>query len=240
MSASKQNYSVREFAKVRSLVTDPLDAAQKKNIVCAGFDLDISRFRNESKEKGVGFFSRMVYAVSRTVEKNPDFNSYRKGNSRLVVFKEVDICLMVEKDTGEEKLPLPYILRNANNKSLEEIDSELKIAREGDLHEIYLHKHMKLYIHTPKFLRKLFWHFILKNPFEFQKRLGTVAITALHGKGVKNFHFSPLSPYTLTMAFGSINKDENGREIMKTTMCMDHDIVDGMEVMQFIRTLSEC
>lgn len=238
-SLNGQKYIEKPYPRTRILITDPLDAARKKNIVPAVFELDITGFRNESKSEKVNFLSRILFAVSRAVEKHPKFNSYRKGRNKIVEFKDCDICVMVERETGEGKMPLPYIVRNANKKSLKDIDDELNSAKSDNVNELYLHKNMRLYLSMPKVIRKLFWRFVLNNPYQFKKRLGSVALTALHGKGLGKWHFNPLSPYTLTIALGGIYKNEDGDDMMSITLCLDHDIIDGMDVMKFFQTLSK-
>ena len=232
MSANNVRVVVKDFPRERLLITDPLDAARTKNIVPGVFEFEITRFRKESKENHVSFLSRILFAISRAAEKNRIVNSYREGN-KLVEFADVDICVAVERETKNTKLPLPYIIRNANRKTLQEIDTELKLAKNGDLDTLYLHQHMRLYLSLPKFIRVLFWKYILKRPRQFKARLGTIGVSPLHSKGYGLVHFDALSPYTLTIALGRISKNEHGEESIFITFSMDHDVMDGVSLIKF-------
>lgn len=228
MITDKKNYTERKFPVERRLITDPFEAARRKNIVHGVFELDVTKFKQESKEQRISFFSRALFAIARATVNHPIVNSYKKGNT-LVQFNEVDICIVVERVTGKERLPLPYIIRNAHLKTAAEIHEEVELAKKGNVEEIFMHAHMRLYLSLPKFIRKLYWRYLLSNPHALKARVGTIAVTALHGIGNGMVHFDPLAPYTLTLALGKISKNADGRYLMNTTISGDHDIVDGMD-----------
>ena len=238
MNSLNKKYTEIPFPKERYLISDPLDAARNKNNVCGVGEMDITKLRQDCKKFNVSFLSRIIYAVSQAAVKNPAVNSYKKGKRKIVTFNEVDICIMIERAVGSIKLPLPYIIRNANVKSLQEINSELINARKGDLNEIYLHKDMRLYLSMPKFIRMLFWKYLLRNPHQFKKGLGTIAITALHSRGDGLIHFDPSTPYTVTVALGKIYKNAEGKDLMYYTLSIDHDIIDGMDAIKFAYSFS--
>lgn len=236
MNALGFNYTERKFPVERRLITDPFEAARRKNIVHGVFELDVTKFKQESKEQKISFFSRTLYAIARATLNHPIVNSYKKGNT-LIQFNEVDICIVVERLAGKERLPLPYIIRNAHLKSAAEIHEEVEHAKNGDVNEIFMHKHMRLYLSLPKFIRKLYWRYLLSHPHVLKARVGTLAVTALHGIGNGMLHFDPLAPYTLTVALGRISKNANGRYLMNVTFSGDHDILDGMDGVIFGREL---
>lgn len=238
MDPKRGKFTIKTFPKIRTLITDPLNASKSKNFVSGVFELNVSKIRQVSKANNVTFMSTIIYNISRAIEKHPKFNSYRKGKN-LVHFDEVDISIMVERVVESERIPLPYVLRSANTKSLPAIDEELKLARTGELEELYLHRDMRIYLALPKLLRVIFWKILIRNPFMFKEKLGTVAVSALHSKGFSKFNFIPRTPYTTTIGLGGIFKDQDETVKMKLTICVDHDIIDGMDAIKFFRTLSD-
>jgi hypothetical protein len=58
-------------------------------------------------------------------------NSYRRGRGHVVTFSDVDVVVVVEKEVGSDKHPLPYIIRRANEKTPQEIHAEIRRAQSG-------------------------------------------------------------------------------------------------------------
>lgn len=216
------------------LITDSLDASRRKNFVNGVMEHDVTKFKQESKEQKISFLSTVLHAIGQAAIQYPVANSYKKG-SKLIEFNEVDICVVVERNIGTVTMPLPYIIRNAHQKSAAEIHVELEQAKNGNVNDLFMHKHMRIYLALPKIIRKLYWRYLFFNPHQFKKRLGTIAVTALHstGHGVK--HFNPISPYTVTIALGRISKNTTGEYLMNFTITIDHDILDGMDAVKFSR-----
>jgi hypothetical protein len=46
-----------------------------------------------------------------------------------VIFDDVDVSVVVEREVGGQKLPVPYIVRKASEKSFREIHDEIRAAQ---------------------------------------------------------------------------------------------------------------
>ena len=75
MITVKKNYTARKFPVERRLITDPFEAARRKNIVHGVFELDVTKFKQESKEQRISFFSRALFAIARATVNHPIVNS---------------------------------------------------------------------------------------------------------------------------------------------------------------------
>ena len=73
----------------------------------------------------ISFTGYVLCCYAQAINENKPMNAYRKGRQNLMVFDDVDVAVMVEKEIEGQLQPIHYILRAANKKSLEEINLEL-------------------------------------------------------------------------------------------------------------------
>jgi hypothetical protein len=45
------------------------------------------------------------------VSEDKQVQAYTKGKNRFVIFDDVDVSIVVEREVGAQKLPLPYVVR---------------------------------------------------------------------------------------------------------------------------------
>jgi hypothetical protein len=179
---------------------------------------------------------------------NPQaMQAYRRGRSQLVLFEDVDVAFMVERDCDGEPTPLFYIVRAAQDKTMQEIHEELQLAKTMPLGKDGIMSALELqFYRLPKVLRRLAWVFFLRNPYLFKAIAGTVALTSfgMHTSGAAVG--VPISPMTLTLTVGAIETKPflyEGRacerDVIHLTLSLDHDIVDGAPAMRFIARFKE-
>jgi len=56
-------------------------------------------------------------------------HAYRDGRNRLILFDDVDVNIMIEREAGGQKIGTPHIIRAANKKTFQEIHQEIRIAQ---------------------------------------------------------------------------------------------------------------
>ena len=94
----------------------------------------------------------------------------RKKN-QVIIFDDVDVAVMVEKEIAGLMQATNYIVRGANSKSMGEINEELvhvkdtEIGKDGAMNEIE-----QIFWKFPRFLRKIFW-FISRRKSKSQKTI---------------------------------------------------------------------
>ncbi len=64
-------------------------------------------------------------------------HAYRHGRRKLVVFDEVDVNPMVERQVGGSRRGTPSIIRAANRKSLRQIHGETRAAQPGAVEDTW-------------------------------------------------------------------------------------------------------
>lgn len=178
-----------------------------------------------------------------------------RGRNALVMVDEVDVAVLVERAIGaregDEVLPMPVVIRSAQQKSPAEIHEEILRAQEAEvapgtssLEGGVAPWLRKLFFRFPAWLRDLlFWRLLLRSPVRFKETMGTVVVSAvgMAAPGVLAWGI-PFSLHPLTVGVGGIGprRTESGRQdVLAFTVIFDHAVTDGAPVGRFIRRLSE-
>jgi pyruvate/2-oxoglutarate dehydrogenase complex dihydrolipoamide acyltransferase (E2) component len=255
------NYNIEKFPSSRIATIDIGAIGLKKHHVKALIELDVTKARKLLKEKRkanekISFYSWIIKCVSIASEEFKQIHGVKKGKREVVTFNDVDISIAIEREVEGKKVPLPYLLRKANEKSLFEINEELKNAKNQEIHnesnyvlgkeEKKNKRLMQLYYLMPGFMRRYIWKKIINNPFLTKNNMGTVMITAVGMIGRFNGWVVPVSIHPLCFALGSVVKKpgvvKNNIEIrdyMYMSILVDHDIIDGAPAIRALSKLSK-
>lgn len=252
-------YRIEAFPASRLATIDIGVASRMKHHVKALIELDVTEARKmigEQKRQNIdiSFNSWLIKCIGKTVEEFKDIHGIRKGKRRIVLFEDIDISIMIEREIQGEKVPLPYVVRKTNEKSISDISDEIKAGRSqpindegnyvlGEKKNEYL---MKIYYFMPGFIRRIMWRYIINNPFLTKQNMGTVMITSVGMMGKINGWVIPVSVHPLSFAIGSIIKkpgvkDERVeiREYLYVTAAVDHDVIDGAPAVRALSRLTE-
>lgn len=240
------------FPRVRQPIVDALHRAGKTmSPMHALVEFDVTepraRIREHRKTTGqaLSFTAFLVHGLARAVDEHKAVQAYRKG-SRLVIFDDVDVSVMVERDIDEQgKAPIyPHVIKGANRKTMGEIQAEIGAAKSEDPSR--LAKWTGRYWHLPRFIRSLLWRVWLGSPSWRRKLTGTVALSSvgMFGKGAG--WGIPVSTYTLGILVGGIAEKPGvvdglivPRQYLSVTATFDHDVVDGAPAARFVGRLKE-
>jgi pyruvate/2-oxoglutarate dehydrogenase complex dihydrolipoamide acyltransferase (E2) component len=176
---------------------------------------------------------------------------YRKGRNTFVIFDDVDVSIVVEREVGGQKLPVPYVVRKASEKSFREIHDEIRAAQAQKVTGPVLGSEgmpriLNVFRSLPSALRKIGWWKVRSDPFLKKQAMGTVGVTSIGMFG--NFGGWPIHIgfHSLEFALGGISKKPKVvdgktevREYLSVTMLFDHDVVDGAPAARFIARLAE-
>ena len=244
-------YRTEPFPKMRNFILDIMEEGKRKNIVYITFQADVTKFnelmQSNKKNNGnsISLTSYITYCFSKTVNEQKHMHAIRKGK-KLVIFNDVDLSIIIERKVEGILQPVGYKIRNANNKSFNEIQTELQKAKKAPLGEnMALNKFETFFFKLPKFIRKLLWWISRRNPKIRKKYVGTVGLTSLSMFGSGKIYAFPITPMTLTLAVGTVNSEiylnkgiSQTRKMLNLTLCADHDIIDGAPMMRFINRLN--
>jgi pyruvate/2-oxoglutarate dehydrogenase complex dihydrolipoamide acyltransferase (E2) component len=258
-------YEERKFPVSRIPTVDTLEQGRKKHHVPILFEVDVTeglRCLGELKAgtgRRISFTGWAVKCIGQAVSEHKYIHALRKGRRRLILFDDVDISIVVERavrhgDGRAETLPMPYLVRKSNEKSVREIHHEIRNAQECPLEkngvQIGERRNVRavgLFAMMPKFLRDLvLWRRFRNNPFFAKKMMGTVVVTSIGeaGKGGGYGWGIPVGIHPLIIALGSIARKPGVvgdaivvREYLGMTVLFDHDVIDGAPVARFVQRL---
>jgi pyruvate/2-oxoglutarate dehydrogenase complex dihydrolipoamide acyltransferase (E2) component len=263
-------YEVQPFPPSRTPSIDSATIGQEKHYVPVLFEADVTgaraaiRRRKQETGEAPSFTGWVIKCLATAVSEHPQMHAVRKGRREQVIFEDVDVTTLVERElAGEETsiLPVPCVIRRTQTKRLEQIHAEIRAAQSKPLApgEQVLDPEggrappvwaMRLYFASPWFLRRLLvWNRMMKNPFELKRSTGTVVVTAIGmygGIGSGGIWAIPSSTVPLVLAIGGIARKPvyvdatlEPRELLSLTLLFDHDVVDGAPVFAFVARLRE-
>lgn len=241
------------FPKTRNLVLDILSEGRRKNIIQLLFEVDATAMRAQiaklaaSPEATISITSYVARTLACTVAKEPRMQAYRHKGRELILFDDVDLSVMVEREVDALQLPLPFIVRAANKKDFFEVDAELKRAKSAALYaDGPLSALEASFFSLPRILRKMVWRFARSDAHLFRELAGTVGVTSMGMYATGRAVVVPITPMTLTLSIGTICSQPafaDGvlveRELLQLNLSADHDVIDGAPLMRFAAALKE-
>ena len=258
--SDKPGFIVQKFPSSRKFTADIGYLGLRKHRVQALIEVDVTDSRallqayRQERNVEVSFTAWILKCISQAVHEHKSMHALRQGRNRLIIFDDIDISILIEKEIDGQKVPLPVVLRKTNKKSPEELHAEIQAAKaqpvrdEKDyvLGDAQHEWGIKLFLALPQFLRLILWRLILSNPHRMQKMMGTVVVTSVGMVGNLKGWVIPASIHPICFALGSIVRKPGVsgeqiaiREYLPVTVLIDHDVVDGAPATRFLSRLTE-
>lgn len=252
-----KDYKVKLFPKTRIATNDVCAIGLQKHNVVAMIEVDVTESREQIRQLKrdqirTSFTAWLIKTIASTIKEYEGVAGYLKGKRKAVIFDQVNVSIVVEKEIEGQRVPIPLIIERANERTVESITLQIHEARSRNMSDkdLVLHRQSnrleRLYYHLPGFVRRLFWKGLLKHPTAAYRKMGNVAFTSVGMIGNVNGWFVPISVHPICFGMGKITKKPQVindqiviREMMNMTILMDHDVVDGGMMARFISRLSE-
>lgn len=246
------------YPSVRQFTADIGKLSSEQHTIRAFLEIDVTHALDRIKalrtpSYKLSFLAWFIKVLADTVADHPPINGIKKGRNRVIVFKQIDISTIIEKQVNRVSVPLPLVVRAANLKSPIEIHQEIQNAANqsienqttpqvGSGENKFL---IALGLISPQWLRlRIMRSFILRNPQRMQTTMGTVMVTSLGTVGNVASWIMPTSIHPLSVGIGTLMKKPyllqgkiQPRQILHLTVGMDHDVIDGMPAREFIADL---
>ena len=251
------NYKINRFPDSRIASIDICEIGKQKHHVAGLVEFDVTGSRkkireyNKSHTNKISFNAWLISVIGYTIKKHETSSSYLIGKNKQIIFDDINVSIVIEKVIDGKKVPIPLIIEKAHEISIESITRQISEAKNIELtdNDIVLQRKTSklesLYYSLPKFLRLFFWRFLLKHPKLAFKKMGNVAFTSIGMMGKVDGWFIPISVHPICFGVSSIVKKPtviNDRieiqEILKTSILIDHDVIDGAPMARFISDLS--
>jgi pyruvate/2-oxoglutarate dehydrogenase complex dihydrolipoamide acyltransferase (E2) component len=251
-----KGYKIIEFPRSRLATFDIGAVGKKKHYVTALLELDVTAARKKIREARrpgarISFTGWLLKTIATTIGQHGEVAAYRHGRRQLMLFDDVDVSIVVEKEINGYRVPLPLLVRTADKKSAAAITAEIEKAKSGKpgKEQMVLERGSsvaeRMYYLLPGALRRLAWKWMLRYPRFVFRKMGNAVVTSVGMMGQVNGWFIQSSIHPISFGIGSITKKPvvAGREIgvgeiLHMTILVDHDAVDGAPMARFISALS--
>jgi pyruvate/2-oxoglutarate dehydrogenase complex dihydrolipoamide acyltransferase (E2) component len=231
----------------------------RKHYIKSLLELDVTYARKAirtykaSTGRNLSFFSWIVKCIADTIDQNKAVHALRYHRNQVLIFDDIDISIPIEREINGKRMPMPYVIRQANRKQLQDIHTEIVDAQwrplSGD--EQVLSKPisamlLRVFPSLPMFIKNAIWNRFDKDPFLQKKIMGTVGITSVAMAVNSTAWAVPISIQPVCFALGSVSKKTvllkdkpEVRHYLALTVMFDHDIIDGAPAARFISQLSK-
>jgi pyruvate/2-oxoglutarate dehydrogenase complex dihydrolipoamide acyltransferase (E2) component len=255
----RPKHEIRTYPRARITTADIGRISLRKHHVAGLLEVDITDVRallrrKQSGKGGVSLFAWIVKTVADVMAENRHIHAMAGRRSRVVIFDDVDISVVVERNVDGTRVPLPMLIRGADKRTVEDIYGEIRTAQGRQIENSgdYVLKGrsvskllLKLYYVVPRLIRLTALRYILNNPFQRKKVMGTAVITSVgFGRGLSGW-IIPKSMHNVSIALGSVTKKPwvvkhkvLPRDILHLTVLLDHDVVDGVPAARFAAALA--
>jgi hypothetical protein len=262
-------YEVLPVSASRNAVWDTVRIGMTRAHVPVLLEVDVTAAREAIaalKRAGgddVSFTAWALYCVARAAAEHKRMHATRHGRRALVLFDDVDVSVALYRrlngNSAGERIPMPYVLRKANEKDVQRLSAELRAAQStplkpgeqwldpsGDVPPPWL---LRLaYVLPPSLRRAVYWDRMLADPWRVKQTMGTVMLTSVpvNSKGSHGGWAIPLGIHPLIVAVGGVARKPwvigdrvEARDALALTVLFDHNVVDGVPVVLFLRRLVE-
>jgi len=246
-------YHLRSIPSSRLATFDVFAVGMRRHHVSALLELDVSRGREKiralkARGESVSFTAWLIALIARALKAYPEATAYRYGKRRLMVFKDINISVVVEKELDGHRVPVPMVIERANEKTVPEISREMAAAKRQELsgrHVVLGRRsawYERLYYRLPGFARRAVWTYLLRRPRLAYAKMGNVVVTSVGMIGRINGWFIHRSVHPISFGIGSIirkpvvvGEDIRIREILNATVLLDHDLIDGAPMVRCLQ-----
>ena len=245
-------YDELPFSRIREVYADALSLGSKRNHAKSFIELDVTKTREIIKNhycktgEKISFTAWIAKCIGQAVSEHRLMHAMVKRR-KIIAFHDVDIAVLIESKMGDHELPLPFIVRKANTKSVMEIMSVITEGKKESasskgilLNDTHISKIAEIFFRLPRFIRRLILRWLFRSPFHLKRTIGTVMLSSVGSLGRFGYP-SPIGVQPLFIALGDIVKKPgviddkiNIREYLYVTIAFDHNVVDGAPAARFV------
>ena len=251
MKQKHADYRLVPYPKMRRAIAATLRSFQRKPMMHGLLEVDVTTAREFLREhkartgESLSFTAFIIGCVGKAVDEHKAVQAYRQGLKYLVVFDDVDVATVIERDVAGQKVPLVYIIRAANRKTFREIHYEIRANQVQDMEKSVLGFTALPFLPAVLFTRLLYR--ILRTFPQLHKRVvGTVWVTAFGMFGKGSGWGIPGAAASLAVTLGGLASkpgviDGNIaiRDYLCITLSFDHRITDGGQAARFANRLKD-
>lgn len=252
LKAQPAEFETLPYPAARRMVSDAGRLAAQRQLIHGLVEFDVTQPRlliHDHKQRTgetLSFTAYLCACLAQAVAQHPIVGAHLDWRSRLIVFHDVDVVVLIEPEPGATAFP--HILRGANHRGVRELHDEIRAMQARPAASAQESGWLVRYgAHAPRFIRMAFYQALMANPHWLKRFAGTVVVTSMGmfarggGWGVG---YAPLHPMAITVGGiaekpGVVNGQIVPREFLSLTITVDHRIIDGAPAARFAQTFKE-
>lgn len=251
MTRRTTRYQMVPYSKMRRAATANLRSFQRKPMVHGLIEVDVTKARafiqrhKARTGETLSFTAFIIACMAKAIDEHKPVQAYRWGWRRLIVFDDVDVAIVIERDVAGQKVPLLYVIRAANRKTFQQIHREIRAIQARDPAKSVL-GFSALPLVPPVLFPRILYRTLRTFPWLHKRVVGTVGITAVGMFGSGSGWGIPTAASTLALTLGGIAPKPavvDGRIAIRDLLCItvsfDHRIIDGAPAARFTDRLRE-
>ena len=187
----------------------------------------------------------IAHCLATAIAENRMIQAFRVG-TRLIVYDDVDVNIMIERDTNDGKFPTQHVLRNADQRSVIAMSDEIRVMQKAPVEKGRPLRMLRFYTRFPAFIRVALIRLLQRYPHQWKAMGGTTAITSVGMFGEGSGWGIPVVPIAIMITLGGMGKKPavvDGhieiRELLCVTLSFDHAITDGAPAARFTTRFKE-
>lgn len=191
----------------------------------------------------ISFVAFTAYCLARAIEADKAVGAFRVGR-KLIIYDDIDVNVMVEREVDGHKVVGNHILRAANRKGVPEMCAEIRTAQTQSVRKTRSINMMRWYARLPGFVRALMLRYLQSHTHLWKELGGTTGITSVGMFGEGAGWGIPMALVGLMLTLGGIGKKPGIveerieiRDYLCITVSFDHTITDGAPAARFVNRL---
>lgn len=249
--SDKESYRLVPIPRSRRFSLDAGRVGHNRHIVHGLAEVDVTiarqliRQHKEDTGESLSFTAFILHCLGKAIAQHPEMHAYRDWRNRLVIYEHINMVVIIEAELQGKRVPIPYLLYQADRKSFRQIHDEIRSAQTNPSRSREA-GFMRWFLILPWPLRNLFYWTTLRIPHWFRQSSSSVLVTAV-GMFSRGASWGITKPsHTLTLVLGGIALKPGvvegriePREFLHITLSVDHDVVDGGPIARFGNQLME-
>lgn len=210
-------------------------------------DITVALRRLRAWDPPLSVAAYVVTCVARAAAMHPEVHVYRTWSGRLVLTSDVDVAILVERQTPSGPVPVGHVIRGADARSVEDVSIEIRSVQAAPSRDISDHRFDQLSAITRiPGVASLFFR-LARRSVRLHGMSGTVTVSSLGALGGGGgFGIGVPTVLSLNVTVGGMSErprvvdDEiRRRDVLDLTISVDHNVVDGAPAARFVASLRE-
>lgn len=187
----------------------------------------------------------IAHCLGKAIDENKAIQAFRVG-SKLIIYDDVDVNIMIEREANGEKVVAQHVLRQTNRRGVLALCDDIREAQHAPVDKTRSLGLLRLYGRFPTFIRHLIVRSIQRNTHLWKHMGGTTAITSVGMFGEGSGWGLPVSPVSIMLTLGGMEQKPHVvdgrigvRDMLCITLSFDHAITDGAPAARFTTRLKQ-